>query len=123
MPQADDLQPRDEQATDGAGGRPWSKLAITSIVLGVVALIMSFTPATTFAGLFAMAGMVIGLAAMVTIAIGRNRRNVLLALVGIAISVAAFVNSGQNTPNPMLVGAPSSDAASPIIGSPASPQS
>jgi chemotaxis protein histidine kinase CheA len=83
----------------GHDSLPWSKLAIASVILGVVSLVCLIAKAPDFGAFLALIGAVLGVASLVVIQLRKRRRSTLLATIAIIISIALFVACASASPS------------------------
>lgn len=83
----------------GHDSLPWSKLAIASVILGVVSLVCLIAKAPDFGAFLALIGAVLGAASLVVIQLRKRRRSTLLATIAIIISIALFVACASASPS------------------------
>ncbi|MCI1635495.1 DUF308 domain-containing protein [Bifidobacterium sp.] len=77
---------------------PWSKLIIAACILGIIGLVFSFTPAAALGALAGFIAFFLGIAGLLLIAIRKNRKNILAAILSIVLSLVSFIAGAVNTP-------------------------
>lgn len=111
LPPSDGGTPPDTGGKHNDNGKPlpWSKLAISSLVLGLVALLCFVFAGFAAAVIFSFVAFPLGVAGLVSTRLRKTRRSTLLAVVAIILSVALFVASIVRMPASSV----SSSASSP----------
>jgi hypothetical protein len=91
--------PPTHPSTPPDGGQlPWSKLVIASFILGLIGLVLSFTPAAALGALAGFTAFFLGLAGLIVIATRKRRRSILAACLSVALALVTFVVGAVNMP-------------------------
>ncbi|MFT8705367.1 hypothetical protein [Bifidobacterium aquikefiricola] len=78
--------------------RPWSKLAIASLILGLVSLPFGFSASTaSFSAFMALVGFVLGIVGLVLMLRRKNRYSTLLAKLAIILCLVMVIIASMNT--------------------------
>jgi|UPI00068FB983 hypothetical protein len=95
--------------SDRGNGKPlpWSKLAVSSLVLGLLALLCFAFEGFPFAGMLSLIAFPLGVAGLIVIQVRRRRRSTTLAVMAIILSLALFVASVVRTPATSTTATPS----------------